>query len=676
MRRLLPLATLIPLAALAGCGPAPAPADATRPPTPDAPKPSTPVVAAPAPLDLSPVPEPADVVGLVRWTNPASTLSALTSCAGLPPQLSETGTRVVVEGILDELLPGSIEPKQLAPLVALDAPMFGVVALDPTSKRGKPFAAIAVGLTSLEAARGAVEAAGAPAEIAPGMWKIGGKERSQTSCVIAASAGSTPARLVCADRDRDLAALAPYLTRTLPSAPPEGRDMRGEVRFVPLIDKFGAMARQQLRGIPILAQSQATIGEPTFDKALMEAANAVTGELGALLNDADKLSFELGADPKTCLTLSGSLSLRGSSSWIGAGINDQARRTGAPPPLFWRVPRDSESAFFSHGADGTRFAPILKNLGDLLEGFLNKEKIAKPADRKALADLLRNVPLSKDVIAVSATGSGPQPAAGKGGKDNPQQILDQMMESVMGWSLTGVTEKPDAIVKWLKDGVAAYNRPGLLGPLKKELGNDAKLLPVVKTAAAPKELGKNGLAIEVTFKDIPSPKDELSGPGGAKAKPKTMSFTLHILVMGEEASTWLAIGSDKAELIRRLGMVKTGAPDTGSLSGRPGLEPLKSAKVSMGGYFTIAPLTRSVGGTLGAVLGMGGAAGAPPEARQAMNLLNNLPNKGDGPIFFTTHNRGGSAPHAQFSVNLTRPALEDIGALIVGGMKIAGALNP
>ncbi|HSN99855.1 MAG TPA: hypothetical protein VLS89_16275, partial [Candidatus Nanopelagicales bacterium] len=539
-----------------------------------------------------------------------------------------------------------------------------------TSKRGKPLAAVAIGLTSLEGARGAVEGAGPVTEIAPGMWKVGGKERTRTSCIIAASAGSTPARLVCGDRDRDLTALAPYLTRTLPSSPPEGRDLHGEIRFVPIVDKFGAMARQQLRGLPILAQSQLTIGDPAFDRSIMDSANALTGELGALLNDADKVSFELGADPKSCLTLSGAVSMRGSTSWLGGTISDQARRVAPAPPLFWRIPKDAEAAFFSHGADGPRYAPIFKTMGDLLEGWLSKEKVARPADRKVLADLLRNIPLSKDAVTVSASGGAPPPAPSKG-KSGPQQMLDQLVGSWMGWTLVGVAEKPDAMTKYLKDVVAAYNRPGLIGPLKKELGDEAKVLPTVKTVVAPKELGKGGLAIEIAFKDLPAPKDPLDA-GGKKAKP--LSFTLHLLVMGDDTTSWMAIGTDKAALLAQLAAVKGGATDAGSLATRGDLAPLKDAKVGSGGFFTISPVTRSVGSTLGAVLGMGG--GAPAEVGQAMNLLNNLPNKGTGPIFFTTHNRGGSAPHAQFTINMTKPALEDIGALIMGGLKLAQSFNP
>jgi hypothetical protein len=45
-------------------------------------------------------------------------------------------------------------------------------------------------------------------------------------------------------------------------------------------------------------------------------------------------------------------------------------------------------------------------------------------------------------------------------------------------------------------------------------------------------------------------------------------------------------------------------------------------------------------------------------------------------IFITAQGRGGSAPRSEISFNLTKPALEDIGAIILGGLKVAGMMKP
>ncbi|AKT36371.1 hypothetical protein [Chondromyces crocatus] len=673
MRTLLPLSFSTLLAV--GCGPAtPTPDDPTTPPS-TSPPPAA--VATSAPYDLSPVPEPGDVVGFARWANPANTITTLAGCAGVPPQLTEGTSRFAVEAILDALFPGATDQKQLAAVVALDAPVFAVTVLDPGSKRGRPLSAVSVGLTSLEGARGAVERLGTPTELSPGVWRVGGKEEAKFSCAIAAAAGSAPARLVCAERERDLVTLTPYVTRTLPSTPAEGRDLRAEIRLVPITDKFGGIARQQLRGIPILAQSQLTIGDPLFDSTVMETANALATEVGALIGDADKLSLEIGSDPTSCLTVSGALALRGNTSWLGATITDQARVMAPPPALFWRLPKDSEAATFSHGGDGPRLAPIFKSLGDLLEGYLGKEKIGGAADRKALADLLRKVPLSKDVTGVSASGGGQKQAPPRSDKaPAAQQELEQLLDDLLGWTLMGITEKPDAINTYFKNLVAAYNRPGLLNTLKKELKNDAKFLPVVKTVPAPKELGKNGFAVQISWKDLPAPNtDPLDGAGPtAKGKAAKITLDAYVYVMDEGTTTWMAVGTNKQELLKRLSMVKAGAPEDATLATRADLAQLKNAKVGSGGYFTIAPFTRSVGQSLGAVFRPLG--GGTPALQQALGVLNGLPHKGAGPIFFSTLSEGGSAPKARFTINMTKPSLEDAGALIASGLKVAQSLRP
>lgn len=674
MRTLLPLGILLSLTGLVGCGPAPAPVtpgqQAEVKPGPG------PQVAASAPFDLSPVPEPANIVGLLRWSNPSATLSALTGCAGLPPKLTEGNVRLAVEELLGEALGDAIDKKQLGAVVALDAPVHVVAALDTSQRRNNPpVAAISVGLVSLERAKGAVEASGPLTEMMPGVWRIGGKERSAASCAIVASAGSTPARLLCGDRDKDLTALGPYLARTLPTLAPGGSDLHAEVRFVPLSDKFGAMGKQQLRGLGIIAQSELSIGEPRFDRAIVEAANGIQDELSALIGDADKATLDLGVDPRACLTASGAIDLRGKASWLAGAMVEAADRSASPPPaIFWRLPRHADAAFFARGSDPARYDTILKTLRTLLEGFLTKENVGKPADRKALADLL-SMPLGKDTSQVSASGRGAMPPV-KPGTSSAQQIFDQMVESWIGWTLVGVDEGPAVMTKYLKDLVAVYNRPGLLGALKKELGDDGKLLPSVKTVAAPKELGKSSLDVEIKFTNFPAP-NQFAPPPMSKgaAKPQTISLTVHLLLMGEDKATWVAIGTDRAELVKQLSAVKAGAPDAGTIASRPGLEPMKSGKLVSGGFLTLAPMTRAFSSGINVfsqVLGGGGN----PEIQQIMNTLNNLPHKAEGPIFITSQARGGNAPRAEVSLNLSKPVLEDLGALIMAGMKLANALNP
>ncbi|WP_437957979.1 hypothetical protein WME76_42970 [Sorangium sp. So ce119] len=673
MRTLLPLATLVLMAGPIACGPSPTPAAPTGgqgavkagPPQPAAPE-----------FDLSPVAEPADVVGVLRWSNPAATLSSVAACAGMSPALAEAGAQGLSAGLLGELVSPSIDTNQLASVIALDAPVHAIVALDDSSKRGNPIAAVSLGLTSLERARGTLQAGATLTEVKPGLWKIGGKEPSSSSCFLAASAGSTPARLLCGDRDRDVTTLGPYLARTLPTVAPEARDLHGEVRFVPLSAKYGGMAKQQLGGLPILAQSQLSIGHPQFDRALTDASTAVQEELAALIDDASRAVVDLRVDNQSCVNLTAALELRGQSSWLAKTIADGANRAGPAPALYWRAPKDSHGAFFDHGYDPAHYSGILKTLRAMLEGWLEKEKIGTPADRKALGDVL-SLPINK-APSVSAHGYvDAPPAAAKTAKPTPHEMFGSMMGGFVGWNLFGLEEAPDTYVKYLKNVVTAYNTPGLRKRLP-ELDIDPKQLPTVKTVAAPKELGKTSLAVEIQIVNEMPPLDGDAAPG-TKAKPKQkLTVTLHLLVMGEEKTTWIAFGHDKRELLRRLAMVKAGAPDTETLASRPGLEKLKTGKFVSAGFTTLAPITRTLQNVLTTLSGSDAAGGMalPPEARQFGDALAKLPHKGEGLMFVTTQEQGGAAPRAEISINLSKPVLEDIGALLAAGLQMAGIAKP
>jgi hypothetical protein len=680
MRNVLPLATSIALVGSLACGSAPEPKAPATPQGEVKPAPAQVATSATPAFDLSPVAEPADVVGVLRWSNPGATLSRIGACAGLPPALAQESGQLLATSLLRGLFGASADTKPLAALVALDAPVHLLAALDSGAKRGKPLAAISIGLSSLEQTQGALEGSASLTEVAPGLWKIGHKKPARSSCFLAASSGSTPARLLCGDRDRDLTALGPYLARTLPTLPPEARDLHGEIRFTPLSARYGGLAQQQLRGLPILAQSQLSIGEPKFDRALGDAARAIQDELATLIDDADKATLALAADDSACLSATAGLSLRGDSSWLAGTMTDRAVRVGGPPALYWRLPKDSDTAFFERGIDPARYSGILKTLRSLLEGWLDQGNVGKPADRKALADLLS--PLTgKDTSSVSARGHAapPAPAAKSatssppaGAKPSPLSEIEAALAGWIGWNLVGLDEPPAATIKYLKDLVAAYNRPALLGELRKQLGKDgARLLPAVKTVAAPKELGKSALALEMAFKDLPAP-DAAAKPD---AKPRTVSLTLHLLVMGEDNATWIAVGKDREALLKQLAVVKAGAPDANTLAARPGLESLKAGKLSTGGFMTLAPLTRAFENGLNVAAGAG-AKSMPPEVQRLAGTLASLPHKGEGLILFTIQAEGGKAPRAEITLNLTKPAIEDLGAIILAGLKLAGTLSP
>lgn len=708
---------------LSACGPSPEPA---APPRPAAvkPPPRPPAQVAATTYDLSPVKEPADIIGAARWKNPMATLGGLAGCGGVDPRFVEGNGKLLADLLLRGLFGEDIDTSQLASVVALDTPIDAVASLDPSPKRRAAFGAVAFGLASLERARGAVE--GAAVEVAPGMWRVGNKDNTSATCVIAAAAGSAPARLICAERDRDVMALGPYLARNVPIMSIPGPDLHGELRFSPFVSRFGDEMRQGLKGVPVLLESQATIDEPKFDRAITAAAGAIQAELTALLGDLDKISFDLAVDPSTCLKATGELALKGRASWLAGTMTDRVDRAGPPPAIFWRAPKDSSAVFYARSSDPARFADVLQTLRDLAEGAMTKLNVGKPADRKAVVDLIQ-MPFSKNANSVQATGffSEPAPAASKPTASKPaasslQQTIESTMNSFMGWSLFGVDEGPEQLSKMLKRFVDAYTKQvalatarekaearakdpkgralwelsekelearekklpprSLLTYLLDEADLEVKTLPTMKLVKAPAALGKDALDIEIKIADLPLPDDDLraldgSGRPDPKKKKETLTLTFHVLLMADGGTTWLAFGQNQADLVKRLLSVKTGAPDTDTLATRAGLEPLRTGKLMSGGFVTLSPITKMATAVTGAVLTLA-PGGMPPQVNEIMRMLQALPHRGETPIFFTSEVTGGDAPRSSMSFSVPKAAMEDIGALVMGGVKLAAQFRP
>ena len=133
--------------------PPPAPPPAVPPPAPAV------VIAA----DTSDAPDPSYLVGIVRWKSPQATLETINRWTGL---------RLTTSTIASELL-----DKGLAETLAYDAPVDAVVALDPKANDFSPFAAMSVGVRSLEEARRAAQAMGAGHRAAT--WRVQGEPASR-----------------------------------------------------------------------------------------------------------------------------------------------------------------------------------------------------------------------------------------------------------------------------------------------------------------------------------------------------------------------------------------------------------------------------------------------------------------------------------------------------------------
>jgi hypothetical protein len=613
--------------------------------------------------DVSPVAEPGPLVVHLRWKNPGANLATGARLMRLPPQFVSANVRVAVEELVGELLRDNVDRKGFAEVVDIDAPIDLVVVAD-TSRGGpvpEPIAAVSLGLTSLSRARDASR--GRPTKLAPGVWRVGPPpEPWEGACALAASSGKTPGRLICADSEAQVARIAPYVARNVPAIADAASDIHAEVNFRPLFDKYGRQWATQARGLPVLVEEFKT-GIAKFDDALIDAATALAAEAGELIHDADKIVMDVTLDETQGVLVTGKLGFAGKRSWVAKTLAASASSAGPPPDMFWSLPASSEMATFARSTDPAHYDKMLDIGRRLLEGFLEREKIGTGPDRKALAGLLR-LPFKKNVATVVASGHFPKAAGSK-------SMLEDIVEATVGWQLFGIEDGPTAMKAYLDDMVNAYNRGGLQSFLKKEMGSDAKHLPIVKKAPAPAGLGGGSTAVEITIPKLDDPSAMMAQPpgGAAPPKPKTIDLEFHIVLMPDGQRTWVALGSDKTALGDLLKSLKGAKPGPQSLSSRSGLESLKSGKHASGAMTTVDGLLGSVKPALGMTLGMSG--GASREMQQIQQALERMPNKGATPIFFFSDVTAGAKPALTFQARIPREALVDVGFLVTQAVQIA-----
>lgn len=646
-------------AGLVACEPTPVAAPPQPKPVEIAP-PVEPSASAAAP-EIGPVAEPADIVGLARWRSPMTTASNLASCAGVAPVLVEVNARMGVDMLLRQLIRGG-DTRKLAGLVSLDAPVDVLAVLDPDERPRPPRFAISIGLSSLDGAKVAIDEEGKVAELVPGVWKVKGTRGA--ACGVAASVGGTPARLVCADRDKTLSAVAPYLARTMPSVDLGGPDMHVEARLAVVDKRYGTSLRAMLRVLPDSFATEYGIGDQRFDRLLFESGVAMQDDAGKLLSDVQRVTAELkSASSGTCLRATADLDLSGKTSWLAQTLTDRLDRSGPPPAIYWRQPKESDLAFYGRGVDAARFSGVITRLRELLDAALASEGFAA-ADRKKITELI-SLPYGKDTNTVVSHGDVSAPLPSAGTKDATKKVIESSFAGLAGWTLIGMDQGPDAMKKELKATVEAYK--AAQSGLKKAAGSDAKYLPVMKSVPAPAALGAGAEALEITIPnlEIPEPRGARDYKQKGPAKQATMSLKFHVLLMADGNHTWLALGAAKDELVKRLAAVKTGSSDQEQLASRAGLDALRNGKQMFGGFLSGAAVSHKLSTFM-----LGFEAIEPGElGSQVLSLpqaFNTLPNRGQTPILITANGTPGSATtRVGLAVEMQQGTFEDARSLAV-----------
>jgi hypothetical protein len=618
--------------ALVACGGAPAaPVAAPAPPTPAA-------APAPPPPDLGPVAEPQGVVVFARASKPSAALQVVGGWAGLPmPNAEDLGRLVAGESLRN--------------LFDLDQPIDFALVLRGRSLSG----AISAAVRSLDEAKAALSKytltpADGGALIIQGLGKPVGAGADQSDgearvCELAPAFGAAATRIVCAESDEALRTIGPWLLRGAPRQTFPA-DVHVDVRLGPV----RALIDPMRRALPILAGAALHVHRSETPE-INEAFHAAIDDLADFTSDCDTIALDaMLGDAQGVATVTAQF--RSATSLIARLAVSHPERAGAPPPAFWKLPTDTDAAFFHRGVDAHDFEATHDRIGRLFAALLGHEGMGE-ADRSALSGALMHGLdfmtarswYGKGIDADAATKAVAAIRDVKDGDDAAREEAERVAaEKMAGWDVVGLDAPASSVVELEKEAVAAWARPGVVKWAKTKWTDSP--VPTIRLTPAPKSLGvKDATQLEVAvFRPHP-----VELPKGRKRLAAGKPLVLHVLVVPDGASSsWVVLAADEALAVAKAKEVLAGG---GALASRPGLAPLKDAHVTSAGFLSARGL-----GLSDAVMGVL-ATRWNLLSRDSLAALGAAPDHGATPILFqaTAQPGSGAAAAGTFSTTVTVP---------------------
>lgn len=667
------LAALASPLSIAGCGGAP------PPPPVVAPKPVEPPP--PPPPDLSAVPEPAGLVVAGHLAKVGTTLATVHGWSNLPMPQSEQ---------LTELLTG----EAIGPVIDVDQPVYFAVTVVGSGLRMKPpMLAVAAAVkdpdkvkaalaeryklvpgdngTTLIQGLGRASHASSDAQDddddddkpssggSSGSGSGGddeGDDRGRT-CELAPAAGDAPVRIVCGTSKQDVLTLGPWLTRTAPRTPATA-DLHIEVRTAPVKETISE--GKKLAGV-MLASFLGGGFRASWARDLVLAAASDAADLAS---DVDGLTLDLTLSDSSA-TETATLSLSGNTSVLARLATAHPERSGPAPAAFWQMPADTDFAMFGRGMDDAAIGHARDLLTDALGGGLVQDG-AKSADAKAVASaigkLLTGAPLvyasGLDVAAARkllAAERALPPEASAGAAASAKHAT---AEEMLGWRVLEVDQPPATLAGALKDLSTALGKPALLAALR---GRNKDVTPIVLRSAPVAKAA--GLPSGTThwILELPPPPvrharkddDRDARTKDAKTAPAPRPVTVHVFVAPDGQRTWVGVGGDETVVAAKLALSTAGSGD--NLGGRTDLASLKAASVGAAGFVTARGLSQLPVELR--VLAAGQAWGGA----EALDDLDQMPQKGASPILFSSTAKAGGPPSVVTSqITVPRGTIEDV----------------
>jgi hypothetical protein len=567
-------AVLLLAAALCACGGGQKPAES---PPPKAAGPLVPERAEPAP-DLSPVAAPSGLFAVGRLRTPLAVADRLLALLGVP-------------GSLMDQAPARVQ--KLARAIDTNAPVEFAAMLDGGKKSDPVAAVVSIGLRSFAEAVEHARNEGARIEkLAPGVMAI--ELHDGPRCVVAVALGSAPARLVCAEKKRELELLSAFATRGLPTIDLGKRELEVMLDVPPIVELYKA----ELDGARLLSGfliRQIELDAPRFDRAMADAVNAVIDDLVLLSRDVNKV--RLGgevSEERGEIALSLDFELREQKSLVAGVLGDFSKRSGPPPASFFTLPGDAQTGGYSHGFDAERFAGVRRTLAELADAFLEHEKVGKVGRERARDIIDFYFELARSNVTASGERSGAGAAAEEDGS----------------FSLAVFDSAPKALMDGLADVHALAGDRDVRRLLAKRLGVAEKLLPkahFVPLRAASVPAGSRALVLTIPDEFMSSLRDKLGAGGRSLGSiPKTLSMA----VVPHGSGAVFAHARTPGELAGVLGAYLGGTGPT--LADRSDLAPMRNLRASTGFFVTLSGLVSAIARGIGKKPRSSGPAASPP----------------------------------------------------------------
>jgi hypothetical protein len=310
------------------------------------------------------------------------------------------------------------------------------------------------------------------------------------------------------------------------------------------------------------------------------------------------------------------------------------------PDLFWQMPADSTQASFGTGWKQGRLKPTGKTLAELVDGYLESEKM--PAGLRNQAS--KTVELLFEQNTKQSTAQGEL-------SELPSDPLLAAAYRVFGWQVVGLEGDSKSLIALFDSLSATLANRDLARLLKARVNLDAALLPKVSSHAVQLrgfKVGAKAYRFDISRELFEKyAKGQLKLELAVKGKPSAKSVPLTLIVAFDGQHSWVAACPDEKALLKRLESLKD--PQTPVLRSREGLEALKNTPRAGGGFFTLSRFA-----------GQLGALGATSDAQR---LFSALPHHGSTPVLFTV-DMSSSGPEIAYTFALPRAAIEDLGALL------------